>query len=418
MRFINVKCCRWFFALSCLVGSAVAEQVNLEVYASKFDSIPIAVLPFSARGESELGENKPWDIVADDLAFSHHFSVLRIQKVDSALFAQKNIALYIHGEYSVSAEDVSIDCFIRDATSGNLLAGKKYQGKKQQLRKISHRFSNDVVQLLFGERGVFESRILYVGDEQENKNIFIMDYDGYNSARLTNNKSINVFPTFADENTIVWTSFLRGKPDLYKGSISSGKSAIFIYSRFIDTSPAVSRIEDKITYSSSRSGNLEIYTADMDNTATTQLTFNNSIDTSPCWSPNGYQIAFTSDRSGQPQIYIMDADGANSRRLTFEGKYQDSPAWSPLGDKIAYASLADGKFDIWTIAPDGTNATKITSQPGNNTYPSWSADGNYIVFASNAAGKSDLYSIRVDGTNSKRLTFSGKARMPEWAQFD
>ncbi|MFW5775396.1 MAG: DPP IV N-terminal domain-containing protein [Chitinivibrionales bacterium] len=394
-----------------------ADKVDLEAYASGFDSIPVAVLDFRSQNDATISENKPWEVIAADLAFSGRFKVTRVEKVDSAVFAENNIGLFIDGEYTIEGDNITIDCYLHDATTMDLLVGKKYRGKTQYQRNMAHRYANEIYEILLAERGVFETKILYVVDQSSQKNIGIMDYDGHNGKNLTNSSSVNIFPAFMDTNTIVWTGFFRGKPDLYKGSISTGKFDIFVYSRFVETSPSISTITDRVAYASSRQGNMDIYTCDTDGADRKRLTFNRAIDTSPTWSPNGYQIAFTSDRSGQPQIYIMDSEGANTKRITFDGSYQDSPAWSPKADKIAYSSLHNGKFDIWIVDPDGANARAVTSMPGNNEYPSWSPDGAHIAFVNTRGRASNIYAVNVTRGEVKQLTFSGNAKMPDWSQF-
>ncbi len=399
-----------------IAGTLYAEQIDLRSYASGFDSIPIAVIQFRSLNNAGITTNPPWEIIADDLDFSGRFFVIRTPKSDSALFAGKNIGIFIYGEYTITGNDIEMDCNLYDATAMDLLFGKKYRGQLKFLRDMAHRFTNKIYDMLLGERGPFESEILFVKDKGNTKHLYIMDYDGYNQRKLTSRGKVNVFPAFIDSNTIVWTSFLRGKPDLYTGSISAGSFSIFVYSRYIETSPAASTIHDKIVYASSRAGNLDIYTCNRTGKNKRRLTFNRSIDTSPCWSPNGYHIAFTSDRTGQPQIYVMDADGVNTRRITFNGSYQDSPAWSPRGDKIAYSSLQNGKFDIWTVSPDGTEPAQVTALPGNNEYPTWSPDASHIAFVSTRGGKSNIYCIRPDGTGIKQITRSGNAKMPDWSK--
>jgi TolB protein len=406
------------FFIIILISSVTlfAERIDLQSYASGFDSIPIAVIKFSSLNNVGLTTNQPWEIIADDLEFGGRFFVTRSAKSDSAEFSEKNIGIFIYGEYSVNGNTIVMDCNLYDATSMDLLFGKKYRGELKFLRTMVHRFTNKIYDMLLGERGPFESKILFVKDKGNTKHLHIMDYDGYNRKKLTSRGQVNVFPAFIDSNSIVWTSFLRGKPDIYTGSISTGSFSIFVYSRYVETSPASSSIHDKIVYASSCAGNLDIYTCNRNGKNRKKLTFKRSIDTSPCWSPNGYHISFTSDRSGQPQIYVMDSDGVNTRRITFEGSYQDSPAWSPKGDKIAYSSLRNGKFDIWIINPDGTAPSQVTSLPGNNEYPTWSPDASHIAFVSTRGGKSNIYRIRPDGTGIKQITRSGNAKMPDWSK--
>jgi TolB protein len=306
---------------------------------------------------------------------------------------------------------------LRDAKTHEELVEKHFNGEVKLLRRMMHCFSNDMVEILFNTKGVFLSKMLCVKDDGDIKNIMIMDYDGFNQRQLTFNKSINIFPVFVDSTTFIWTSFIRNHPDLFKGSITTGRSMPLVSSRFVQTSPSVSLIDGKVTFASTRDGNMEIYSCDADGSGVKRLTFSKAVDTSPCWSPNGYQIAFTSDRGGSPQIYVMDADGANTRRLTFEGNYQDSPAWSPKGDKIAYMSMTGGRFDIWTIQPDGSDPVQITTNAGSNEYPSWSPDGAHIAFSCHTGVKTDIYSIKADGTHVRKITNPGNVKMSDWSNF-
>jgi TolB protein len=405
-----------FMLTMCFTVSA--EKFDLEVYASKFDSIPIGLIDFKCTGGKALSENQPWKIIANDLDFCGKFNVLNLNEYDSAAFVQSNIGIYIDGDYSVEGTIVSVNCYLRDVSTKELIIGKKYRGELKSLRGMSHRYSDEIVEILFGDRGIFGSKIIFVNSSGANKNIGLMDFDGYNQVILTKNKVINIFPAFLDSSTFIWTSYLRGKPDIYKGSIFDGKSNAFIYSKAVTSSPDVSPIDATIAYASSKGGNFDIYTCERDGTNTRQLTVHYGVDTSPSWSPNGYQIAYTSDRNGNPQIFVMDADGANQHRLTFDQKYTDSPAWCPKGDKIAYMAMGkSGQFDIWTIAPDGTANVQVTSLSGSCEYPTWSPDGTLLGFINSVNGKNDFYVVKPDGSHLRRVTTSGNVKMPDWSSF-
>lgn len=397
--------------------SILADRIDLKSYASTFDSIPIAILDFKPKNGPSIKRNQPWKIIADDLGFGGRFSVARGLKADSAKFVDKNIGIFIDGDYTIERKSITLNCYLHDASTMDLLIGKKYQGELKYIRKMAHQYSNQIYDMILGERGPFLSKMVYVKDRGNAKDLIAMDYDGHNQLKLSKEGKVNIFPAFIDTTGLVWTSFIRGKPDLYKGSSFSGSGSIFIYSRYVETSPAVSTVVDRLAYASSKKGNLDIYVSDLSGKNRQQLTFSRGIDTSPCWSPNGYHIAFTSDRTGQPQIYVMDADGANTRRITFNGSYQDSPAWSPKGDKIAYSSFKEGRFDIYIINPDGSETFKVTTGYGNSEYPTWSPDGSNIAFVSRRGGRSDIFCIRPDGTGLKQITRSGNAKMPDWSKF-
>ena len=395
-----------------------AQKINLEVYANRFDSIPIGIVDFKAKSGPDLKDDQPWQIIARDFDLSSRFHVINRQTFDSAAFTIAGTSLYIDGEYTVDGSSVDLTCFVNDVGTKDHLLTKEYKGDLHSLRSLSHQFSSELYELLFGDRGIFESRILYVKKSGDNKNIAVMDFDGYRQRQLTKGKVLCLFPAWADSTTSFWVTYQRGKPDICRGSVLDGTSKIVVASRGIQISPAVSTVDGTLVYASSKGGNLDIYTCNRDGGDTKQLTVGGAIETAPCWSPNGYQIAFTSDRSGNPQIYVMDADGANQHRLTYKNTYCDAPAWSPKGDKIAFTSMKqNGKLDIWTISPDGSNETEVTTLPGFNEYPTWSPDGRMIGFIHRAQGKSDFYVVKPDGSGVKQVTTSGDVLMPDWGNY-
>ncbi|MDR3012942.1 MAG: hypothetical protein LBU70_07000 [Chitinispirillales bacterium] len=395
-----------------------ADQFNLEVYATRFDSIPIGIVNFRSTNENVIRSNFPWDIIANNFDLCGRFEVTQAAVFDSALFAERGIALYIDGQYTIEGDNILLESYLRDVATQTILISRRYRGELRFLRNMVHRYSNELVEVLFGDKGFFESRIVYVRSSSSKKNIAVMDFDGHNRSMLTNNDIINIFPTFADKTTVLWTSYLRGKPDIYRGSITDGTSRIFLQGPAMLVSPDVSPIDGTIAFASSQAGTLNIHTSAPDGTRQRQLTFTRGIDTAPSWSPNGYQIAFTSDRGGGPQIYIMDATGSNQRRITFEGRYNDTPSWSPRGDMIAYTSQGTShQFNIWVVPLDGSDAVMIANLPGMNEYPTWSPDGRLIAFINTIGGRSDLYMVKPDGSRLRKITNSGDVRMPRWSRF-
>jgi TolB protein len=403
-----------------LGGSMVyAEKFNLNIYAGRYDSIPIGIIDFKFTGTSLAPDALPSTIITNDFDLCGRFQVIRKPVFDSASFAAQNVSLYIDGELSQSGGEIAFTCFVNDIASRELLIKKKYQCHVAQLRTVTHEFSNEFYSLLFGDKGIFLSRILYAKSTGGNKNIAIMDFDGYNNRQITSGRVLNLFPAFADSATFVFTAFLRGKPDIYRESIHGGTPTLIAASRGIQVSPAVSPIDETVAYASSVNGSLDIFTCAPDGSGKKQLTFGGGgIETAPCWSPSGNQIAYTSDRSGNPQIYIMDADGGNQHRITHKSGYCDSPAWSPKGDKIAFTSMiSDGKLDIWVVAPDGSNETQLTNAPGHHEYPTWSPDGMLIGYITRVSGRSDFCVMKPDGSHVRQVTNTGDVSQPDWEHF-
>lgn len=408
----------FFLCLAGFLSTLRAEKINLEIYASRFDSIPIGIVDFKqSTGSLGLAENQPWKVIAGDLDLSCHFQVLNRPEFDSAAFTAAGAGIYIDGEYTALDDGIKFTCYINDVATKEHLFTREYKGDRAGIRRLAHAFSNEICDLLFGEPGVFESHVLFVKSDKGKKAISVMDYDGYNRRLLTDTKTLYLFPAFADSVSMVFTSYLRGKPDIYRCALGNCKPQVVAASRGIQVSPAVSLIDNTIAYASSKGGSLDIYTSNSDGSGARQITVGGGVETAPCWSPNGYQIAYTSDKQGNPNIFIMDAEGANQRRITHKCNYCDSPAWSPKGDKIAYICMNEkGKLDIWTISPDGSDETQVTSMPGHNEYPTWSPDGSLIGFINRSGGASDFYVMKPDGSKIKRVTVTGDVTMPDWGK--
>ena len=86
--------------------------------------------------------------------------------------------------------------------------------------------------------------------------------------------------------------------------------------------------------------------------------------TDPAWSPDGAKIAFTRFKALKNQIWVMDADGGNEVQLTQWGENYN-PAWSPDGDTIAYSLWEWGiSMTINLMTPEGKHLKQLTEDDG------------------------------------------------------
>lgn len=318
--------------------------------------------------------------------------------------------------YQLSKDTLTLECRLFDVVRERELSAKRYNGKRQDLRKITHTFSDEVMQAVTGERGPFTGKIAFVSKATGNKEISLMDYDGYNVVRLTKNGSINLNPEFSPSGReIIFTSYKKRNPDLYRRELYTGAEARISHSQGINVTAAYAPDGNRIALAKSKDGQSQIYLIGNDGKELARLTRSNAIDVSPSWSPDGTRIAFVSDRLGSPQVFVMNADGSGIRRLTTSGSYNVSPRWSPKGDRIAYCRQEGNGFQIYTIAPDGTGDTRLTTD-GNNEHPRWSPDGRFITFSSRRGGAESIYVMRSDGSGETRVS-RGKAAdsHPTWS---
>lgn len=295
------------------------------------------------------------------------------------------------------------------------LSWKSAPVSRQKVSDQVHEFVNALIKYYTGEEGIFGSRITYVSRRKGGfKQIYVMEMDGSNAARISKHNAINLLPSWGKGNTIYYTSYADQNPDLWM--YSGGKVKKLSSRRGQNTGAAYCK--GKVALTLSMGGeNADIYLIDPDSgKMVKRLTDHWAIDTSPSWSPDCSQIAFVSGRSGGPQIYLMSADGSNQRRLTFQGSYNTSPSWSPKGDVIAFTARDErNRFDIFTVDLNGS-IERLTQDQGNNQDPTFSPDGRYVAFTSDRGGKGDrIWLTTSDGEIQKLITDKGAGfSAPAW----
>jgi TolB protein len=412
-----------YLSIGFLFSALHAADVVITSEQKGAETITLGFTDFKCtKGDANSIAFNPGVVVAWDLDFSGRFKVKSAPLYDSTskgMFKSEGALAYVRGEFTLEGDGYNLVCDLIDLETGEKIISKKYSGKKLELRTAAHKFSDEMVYQLFGEKGISQTRIVYVSKRTGNKEIAVMDYDGANVMDITKNKSINLMPCWVEgKGKLLYTSYAGGQPQFYLKDFESGKQGVFFTSKGMNTSPAYNKMDKEIVYASTMDGNSEIYRRTFPEGKSQRLTFSGSIETSPSWSPNGYEIVFISDRGGKPYLYIMDRDGSNLRAITHEGDYFGSPAWSPKGDRIAYASMDEGNnMNIMTISPDGKDPVKLTTASGSNENPSWSPDGRHIVFMSTRTGGSEIFMMHADGTSQKRISFSGGNFMPKWSDY-
>ena len=269
-----------------------------------------------------------------------------------------------------------------------------------------------------------QAQIVFMSLRDGNPEIYVMEIDGNNQRRLTNNPNPDIVPSWSpDGKRIAFMSRRNENWEIYVMDADGGNPQNITNNPNSDSSPSWSPDGKWIVFSSDRDGNrdgnrnnYEIYVMDADGNNQQRLTDNDFYDTHPSWSPDGKRIAFMSRRDGHfigefglsSEIYVMDADGKNTRRLTNNRKRDLSPSWSPDGKWIVFSADRKGddvNHEIYVMDADGKNTRRLTNNRVDDLSPSWSPDGKHIVFASyDGNHKGAIYVMDNDGGNQQKLT--------------
>ena len=269
-------------------------------------------------------------------------------------------------------------------------------------------------------------KIAFSSERDGNPEIYVMNADGTNQTRLTNNPVIDGDPTWSPDGTkIAFHTNRDGNNEIYvMNADGTGATRCTTHGQS-DGSPSWAPDGIRLAFQRSDgavSSNLIVLSSC--GGTETQLTFNSgtAVSFQPTWSPDGTKIAFVRDSSGnQRQVWTIKPDGTGPTRVSpLDNRYVDHPTWSPDGTRIAYGGgHGFGAFgDIYVINSDGTGAvTNLTSGTSsiNDVAPDWSPDGTKITFVSSRDGNNEIYVMNADGGSPTRLT-NGVAHdlSPSW----
>ena len=168
------------------------------------------------------------------------------------------------------------------------------------------------------------SRLAYVATRDGQPQIWVMDADGSNPARLTNAPGPHGGPVFtADGQGVVYHALRTGHQQIFAQSIT-GSDAI-------------------------------------------QLTQEPNSNSDPTVSPDGETIAFVSNREGNSDIWLMSKDGSNQRAFTHTPQMRESaPAFLRDGSLAYLVEQKQGGRTLTQVARADLATGRVTPLTGTD----------------------------------------------------
>lgn len=306
-----------------------------------------------------------------------------------------------------------------DVFAGQQLDGKQYFTSPENWRRIAHIISDAIYERLTGEKGYFDTRIVFIDEtgpkERRIKRLALMDQDGAGVRYLTRGDDLVLTPRFnPSTQEVTYMSYGQADPRVYLLNIETGQREIVGNFPGMTFSPRFSPDGQRVIMSLQQGSYSNLFVMDLRSKATTRLSDTPAIDTSPSYSPDGSRICFESDRGGSQQIYVMAANGGAAQRISFgDGRYS-TPVWSPRGDYIAFTRQARGQFAIGVIKPDGSGE-RVLTEGFHNEGPTFAPNGRVIMFFRDPGNGPSLYTVDITGRNEQRVPTPALASDPAWS---
>ena len=307
-----------------------------------------------------------------------------------------------------------------DVFAGQQLDGQQYFTTPDNWRRIAHIISDAIYERLTGEKGYFDTRIVFVDEtgpkERRVKRLAIMDQDGANVRYLTRGDDLVLTPRFSPSTQeITYMSYGQGDPRVYLLNIETGQREIVGNFPGMTFAPRFSPDGQRVIMSLQQGGNSNLFVMDLRSKQTTRLTDTPAIDTAPCYSPDGSSHLLR-ERSRRHAADLRDGgDRRPGAAHQLRRRSYSTPVWSPRGDYIAFTGQARRP-----VLDRHHEAGRLGRAHPHRGLPQRRPDLRAerpradVLPRSRATGPS-LYTIDITGRNEQKVPTPSFASDPAWS---
>src|ERR1700730_6678850 len=209
------------------------DQTKLVIPEGNVAPLPIAIPNFVAGSpaDSEVGVGVA-QVITNNLQRSGLFAPIdqaafieKIVNIDAAPQFQSwktiNAQALVTGRMTKQGDGrLKAEFRLWDVASGQQLTGQQYFTAPEYWRRIAHIISDQIYERLTGDKGYFDSRVVFVDEtgakERRVKRLALMDQDGANVRYLTRGADLVLTPRFSPSTQeITYMEFGQGDPRVY-----------------------------------------------------------------------------------------------------------------------------------------------------------------------------------------------------------
>ena len=334
--------------------------------------------------------------------------------------------LYVQGFAFTNSENA--EYLISGSANGNLqaravnkfnkntLVAKAYSGAS--LRRQVHAFVDDFQQAQSpGQKPIAQTKIAFKGENGQDREIYISDFDGHGAQGVTKDNTIVAAPCWVPGRlAMYYTSYKLNHADIFYHDLSSGSRRAFARYGGSNMSPAVSPDGSKVAMILSKDGWTDLYVCNSDGTGLTRLTKSPQDESSPCWSSDGRWICYASKDSERRALKKISVSGGQPQVISTGGQANPTePDCSPDGKWIAFTSQYGANFQICVVPAAGGDAKSLVA--GED--PSWSPNSRTLAYGRREAGRYTLALLDAPTGQHKdlsRVSGLNSQSQPTWAK--
>src|SRR5258706_12085033 len=283
-------------AASLLLPSLAGAQTKLQVTEGNVAPLPIAIPNFvagsPAGGEVGVGVAQG---ITKNLKRSGLFAPIdqaafieKIINIDAAPQFQSwktiNAQALVTGRMTKQGDGrLKAEFRLWDVASGQQLTGQQYFTAPEYWRRIAHIISDQIYERITGEKGYFDSRVVFVDEtgpkERRVKRLAVMDQDGANVRYLTSGDDLVLTPRFnPTSQEVTYMSYGRGEPRVLLLNVETRQREIVGDFPGMTFSPRFAPEGQRVVMSLQQGGNANIFVMDLRSRRTTRLTDTSAID--------------------------------------------------------------------------------------------------------------------------------------------
>jgi len=153
------------------------------------------------------------------------------------------------------------------------------------------------------------SRVIFSIPANSGQQIHSVNNQGQDRKPLTQS-SFNSWPTFSpDGKKIAFGSSRDGNYEIYVMDANGDNPRRLTNNTAMDMRPAWSPDGKRLAFTSNRDGNYEIYVMNADGSNVQRVTNHPERDDYPSWHPDGKRLAIVSERGGKFDLYLVEVPG-------------------------------------------------------------------------------------------------------------